>query len=78
MTNLLAYNSTSELLSATEVKLYLGNRVIQLKAVDSNLNNGSHSGRVPIPLGGNNFSCFFLNIEEDKRGVTLHKIRLSD
>ena len=41
MINLLAYNGTSELLPATEVKLYLGNRVMQLTAIDFNLNNGS-------------------------------------
>ena len=39
--NLLTYNGTSELLPATEVKLNLGNRVIKLIAVDSNLNCGS-------------------------------------
>ena len=41
-------------------------------------NNTSNSERVLILLGGDNFSCFPLNIEEDKRGVTLLKSRLSD
>ena len=41
MIKLLAYNGTTELLPATEVKLNLGNRVIKLIAVDSNLNCGS-------------------------------------
>ena len=97
MINLLAYNGTSEVLPATEVKLYLGNQVIQLTAIISNFNNGSaysfptphkwrkytkcsttsHSGKVSILLGGDNFSCFPLNIEEDKRGVTLLESRLS-
>ena len=37
----------------------------------------SHSGKVSILLGGDNFSCFPLNIEEDKRGATLLESRLS-
>ena len=98
MINLLAYKGANELLPATEVKLYLGNQVMKLIAVYSNLNNGfaysfptphkwrkytkcnttSNSERVLILLGGDNFSCFPLNIEEDKRGVTLLKSRLFD
>ena len=41
-------------------------------------NTTSHSGRVLILLGGDNFNCHPLIIEEDKRGVTLLKSRLSD
>ena len=38
--NLLAYNGTSEILPATEVKLFLGNQVLKLTAIDSNLDSG--------------------------------------
>ena len=44
----------------------------------TNCNITFHYGRVSILLGGVNFNCYSLNIEEDKRGVTLLKSRLSD
>ena len=42
MIKLLAYNGTSEILPATEVKLFLGNPVLKLTAIDSNLDSGSN------------------------------------
>ena len=97
MINLLANNGTSELLPATEVKLNLGNRVIKLIAVDSNLNCGSaysfptphkwrkytkynvtsHSGKVAILLGGDNYHCHPSHVKEDEREVTLLRSKLS-
>ena len=41
MMNLLAYNRTGELLPATEVKLNLGDRIVKVIAVNTNLNCGS-------------------------------------
>ena len=75
MINLLAYNGTSEILPASKVKLFLGNQVLKLTAIDSNLDSGStysfptpqkwrkytrcsttsHSGKVSILLGGDNY-----------------------
>ena len=98
MINLLAYNGTSEILPATEVKLFLGNQVLKLTAIDSNLDSGytysfptshkwrkytrcsttSHSGKVSILLGGDNYECPPSNMEKDKRGVYLLKSRLSN
>ena len=97
MINLLAYNGISELLPATEVKLNLGNRVIKLIAVYSNLNCGSaysfptphkwrkytkcnvtsHSGKVAILLGGDNYHCHSSHVKEDERGVILLRSKLS-
>ena len=97
MINLLAYNGISELLPATEVKLNLGNRVIKLIAVYSNLNCGSaysfptphkwrkytkynvtsHSGKVAILFGGDNYHCHSSHVKEDERGVILLRSKLS-
>ena len=97
MINLLAYNGTSEILPATEVKLFLANQVLKLTAIDSNLDSGSsysfptphkwrkytkcsttsHSGKISILLGGDNYDCHPCNVEKDKRGVYLLKSRLS-
>ena len=41
MINLLAYNGTGELLPATKVKLNLGDRIVKVITVDTNLNCGS-------------------------------------
>ena len=41
MINLLAYNGTGELLPATEVELKLGDKIIKVIAVDTNLNCGA-------------------------------------
>ena len=98
MINLLAYNGTSEILPATEVKLFLANQVLKLTAIDSNLDSGSsysfptphrwrkytrcsttsHSGKISILLGGDNYDCHPFNVEKDKRGVYLLKSRLSN
>ena len=49
MINLLVYNGTGELLPATEVKLNLGNRIIKMIAIDTNLSCGS-AYSFPTPL----------------------------
>ena len=97
MINLLAYNGTSEILPATEVKLFLANQVLKLTAIDSNLDSGSsysfptphkwrkytkcnttsHSGKISILLGGDNYDCHPYNVEKNKGGVFLLKSRLS-
>ena len=53
MINLLAYNGTGELLPATEVELKLGDRIIKVFAVDTNLNCGA-AYSFPTLLSGEN------------------------